>query len=965
MSLTRISNIPGSATNAPNAATYLDSWADQIELNQTNIAANTTAIGNITTGNAALGAKVNDPSIGNTALGALVNSGTVGNTALSVAISALQTVTGGPTSGNGALYANYLALAGTVAGLGISAGITFASTQLGITPGGIVDSRSALNTAVQAAAAANKALVIDCIIRANIGTDITKAIFLAPNAGIFFMPGAYIITDHVMVPLFVICNSSNVTFYNYNVQYVGTFGVTAIDQQNPASPVNATLGSFNDVTVKNYMAANWGNTYSGSGSSIFPSATNACAQILISGQAKNINFLGKTRAWVPAGAPACNFIPCFISCFAQWLPNQLITSALQSSAPIPSTAAVPDHIFIEDLEIDGCLMGIVGTATHVQVNNCRGIRYSDLQDANGNNLGGQTYVATVLASTPVTGNTTITFSAPWAYASKSYLVTFSDGSSRSVPFVNGSATSGAFAALGAGTFSSTVQVSYSASWFAPPHLFYLHSLDFAGNFPCTQNIKIYDEGVYVGTPNRRGTGSGYLNCIKCEPANGSDIDVVSLRPDGCMDLLAFGNANGRAKLYANFNSSTSQTGQCVFTGALVAATSANLTAPWPYGAGSQTYTITFSDASTQVGTFINGQTLVTWGVAVTATAIAGVLISSQGSNFLWRFPSTPPMVGLSLEYEGIDTAIAPPNGPCQGDGQLGNTGINLRGRVTLNDIPYGSAWQPGFNFGGSNIVIDHTIILKSCSTIQQNIGFFPNTGTITLTESSVSLTVVGWRSAAVAFTAALVAATSGTLTSWNYGNGVFTIAFSDGEQRQVTMTGTAAAWTGAVTSAAQVSVLLLNSSNFDSYKNRVQVTQKGFAYGNIFTFIDATNGVTQTVRGNMVVEDWVQQWQGSPTGTSYSTPIAFPTSFAIIASGYTVSTAFTGAASLSIGWAGSTTALINAGAVTLGANPWGNPGANLAITVPVSTPVVLTPNASITGGSMYMTVAGQRYQMAG
>jgi hypothetical protein len=895
---------------------------------------------------------------------------TAASTNATNALTAANSATAGLTATNAnvaANSANITTLFADFAGIAGSNSLQ-ASAQPNIFAGGITDSRLGLNTAIQTAAAANKTLVIDCIIKVTIGTDITKAIFLPPNASIQFLPGCYIITDHILVPLFVICNSSDITFKDYNVQYIGTFGVTAIDQQNPAVAINGTLGSFNDVTVKNYMAANWGNTYSGSGSGLFPSATNACAQILISGQAKRINFLGKTRAYVPDNAPACNFIPCFISVYPQWNANMLVTSAIQISAPNPTTATAPDHILIEDLELDGCCMGIVGTCLHIQVNNARSIRYSDMQDASGNNVGGKTYNAITLASTPVTGNTTITFSAPWGFASKTYTVTFSDGSTRSVPFVSGSAISGAFTALGAGTFSSTVQVSYSSMWVAPPHLFYLHSLDFAGNFPCTQNLGIiYDEGVYVGTPNRRGTGSGYLNSIKIEPANGSKIvDYTTLRPDGGMDILAFGNQNGSVgKFLAIFNSSTSQTGQCVFTGALTAATSANLAVPWPYGSGSQTYTITFSNGTSQTGTFINGQTLVTWASPVTATAIAGVLITTQGANFLWRFPSSPPMVGFGMDYEGIDTSPAPPNGPCQGDGQIGNTGINLRGRVTINDIPFGSAWQPGFSFGGNNIVIDHTIILKSCSTTQNSIGFFPNTGTTTLTESSVNVTVVGWRSAAITFTGALVAATSATLNLWNYGNGTFTIAFSDGEQRQVTVTGTAATWTGAITAAATANVLLLNSSNIDNYKNRLQITQKGFCYGNLFTFVDTTNGITQTVRGNLVVEDWVQQWQGAPTGVTYTLPIAFPTTFAVVASGYDITQTLTGAANISLGWPGATTALVNAGSVALNTNPWANPGTQLAIAVPTASAMVITGNASITGGTMYLSVAGQRYQMAG
>jgi hypothetical protein len=222
--------------------------------------------------------------------------------------------------------------------------------------------------------------------------------------------------------------------------------------------------------------------------------------------------------------------------------------------------------------------------------------------------------------------------------------------------------------------------------------------------------------------------------------------------------------------------------------------------------------------------------------------------------------------------------------------------------------------------------------------------------------------VIGWRSAKVTFTGALAAATSGTLTAWNYGNGTFTLAFSDGSERQVAMTGTAATWTGAVTASVNANVLLLNGSNVDTYKNRIFVAQNGLAYGNIFEFIDTTNAIRQYIAGGLLREVWTQTWQGSPTGTSYSLPISYPVTYAVTVFTYNVTTALTGPTTLSVGWSGSTTALLNAGAVTTGTNPWTNPGI-AAIVVPASSAVLLTPSANITAGVMRVAITAERSQM--
>lgn len=88
-------------------------------------------------------------------------------------------------------------------------------------------------------------------------------------------------------------------------------------------------------------------------------------------------------------------------------------------------------------------------------------------------------------------------------------------------------------------------------WFAPPHLFYLFGS--VAN-PMTATLKdIVDLGQFVGNPLRRTVGSGYMNSIKLELANGSSIDGYYSRClDGGMGVLANGATVGGSVKNAYF-----------------------------------------------------------------------------------------------------------------------------------------------------------------------------------------------------------------------------------------------------------------------------------------------------------------------------------------------------------------------------------------------------------------------------
>ena len=111
---------------------------------------------------------------------------------------------------------------------------------------------------------------------------------------------------------------------------------------------------------------------------------NVSAVFFISGDTSNVAFLGLTlRAPATAGGDA--FIPMAFSMSANWKSSQTVNAG----TPISSqTAAVPHDLTFSGIRLDGTLMGWQGTVQQTVFYNVESVRYGDLQDANGGNVGG-------------------------------------------------------------------------------------------------------------------------------------------------------------------------------------------------------------------------------------------------------------------------------------------------------------------------------------------------------------------------------------------------------------------------------------------------------------------------------------------------------------------------------------------------------------------------------------------------
>lgn len=261
---------------------------------------------------------------------------------------------------------------------------------------GLIDSTAAVQAALNVAASLGLWVIWDCPIFLQCGNDYTKGIFVPNFSKVIFVGAGVCITDGVGVHTFNFINVHDWRWENTQVKYIaGTapsaitaFGVFGIQYQSTTFGTN--LNHVNDITITNYLVSSGANTFSGGAIAQGGGPTNGCAIFNISGNCYSGSFTGKSAAYVPAGAAACAFIPVLFALGPNWNQGLAVSGATVAG---PATMKVPHDISWEDWTLDGTLMGWVGGGGYnLHFKNIIGIRYSDLQDASGGNIGGVAYL---------------------------------------------------------------------------------------------------------------------------------------------------------------------------------------------------------------------------------------------------------------------------------------------------------------------------------------------------------------------------------------------------------------------------------------------------------------------------------------------------------------------------------------------------------------------------------------------
>jgi len=260
-----------------------------------------------------------------------------------------------------------------------------------VTGDGVQDDASGVAKAFTAARNRAFTLVIDCPVRIHIGMDISRPVFIDNDTSVEFTEHGLFLVDNVMVPAFVIANSSSIRLLNWNIEYVGGLPIddrallgyydqgVFIKKDGYAQPAFA----FNGV-VAQWLTKNRGLQFSRGATAQWHGPSNLTAIFYMIGSSSDVIF-NHFRMFVPKSSGGHQFIPMAFTALVEFNSNQVVTREKPLNA---ANASVPSNIRFDDIELDGYYFGWQGTFHGATFHNIRAYRYGDLQDENGGNSGG-------------------------------------------------------------------------------------------------------------------------------------------------------------------------------------------------------------------------------------------------------------------------------------------------------------------------------------------------------------------------------------------------------------------------------------------------------------------------------------------------------------------------------------------------------------------------------------------------
>jgi len=237
-------------------------------------------------------------------------------------------------------------------------------------------------------------LLVDSPVFIHVGRDISRPIFVDNGTHVRFTKNGLFITDDVLQPAFVIANSTDVQFVNWRVQYVGGIPIdrTVGGYYNNGVLVGQSYPSaaFNDLALTPWLKAHRGIEFGDAGAKNCPwhGPTNMSSLFYLIGSTNHVDIENMTL-FVPPDAKGSQFIPMAFSMTSGYNNNVVpVASADNDSWTSVPNISVPRDLTFKNITLDGYYMGFQGTFQHSTITNVIGLRYGDLQDADGNNIGG-------------------------------------------------------------------------------------------------------------------------------------------------------------------------------------------------------------------------------------------------------------------------------------------------------------------------------------------------------------------------------------------------------------------------------------------------------------------------------------------------------------------------------------------------------------------------------------------------
>ncbi len=256
---------------------------------------------------------------------------------------------------------------------------------------GVTDDSKGLAKAFAAAKNGAFTLDIDCPLYFHVGMDIARPIFIDSGTSVNFKGNGLIIVDNVLVPAFVIANSSNINLSNWRIKYVGgipinerTGGYYNDGLWVPASERDPTGVFFTLYTLKDWLLKNRNISMAKALIPLWTGFLDPAAIFYLRGDTSNVKISNMTL-FVDESTGADKFIPIAFSLNPGETNNQILSDVAPLSKPY---IEVPHDISFENISLDGYYFGWHGSGQNITIKDTNAFRYSDLQDARGSNIGG-------------------------------------------------------------------------------------------------------------------------------------------------------------------------------------------------------------------------------------------------------------------------------------------------------------------------------------------------------------------------------------------------------------------------------------------------------------------------------------------------------------------------------------------------------------------------------------------------
>ncbi|MBU2948822.1 hypothetical protein [Zobellia uliginosa] len=196
-----------------------------------------------------------------------------------------------------------------------------------------------------------------------------KSIFLADNTWLEGANEAHIRINNLLSPAFYMALTKNITITNVTFLY---------DQKYDANyGWDDKIHRQNTVVLTEYLEAKHGLEFKSS--IAITKSPIAWRSIIYMDAPENVKLENVT--FKAKGKTADSFIQWVIKLKEQYKPNQIISN--NSGA-----TRIPNNILLKNVTIDGVIMGIQGIVDGFSSDGLVSQRYSDVQDINGNSIGG-------------------------------------------------------------------------------------------------------------------------------------------------------------------------------------------------------------------------------------------------------------------------------------------------------------------------------------------------------------------------------------------------------------------------------------------------------------------------------------------------------------------------------------------------------------------------------------------------